>query len=116
MPDETVSAPRYAGAIVDLGGTEFTVPPVALKTLKLYATKLKEMKTDASGVPTDMADLDLILDLALAALNRNYPALKKSELEEIVDLGNFAPLSLAVFGQAGLVRAAGDHEGKALSL
>ena len=106
---------RFQGAEVDLGGTVYTVPPLALKDLRRYAPQLKALKTDDSGVPTDISDLDLILDLSLAALRRNYPELAKADLEEIVDLGNFAALSLAVFGQSGLMRAPGDPEGNATS-
>ena len=51
----------------------------------------------------DLSQVEDLLEICLAALKRNYPQLTLTELVDIVDLVNFAPLIKAVMGQAGLV-------------
>ena len=51
--------------------------------------------------------MDCIVDVVHAAVIRNYPALTKEEVEDLIDLGNAAVIIKAVMGQSGLVRKDG---------
>jgi hypothetical protein len=100
-------APRFPGVDVDLGGTVYTVPPLAMRALKTYLPRMQAMETTTDGMPVDF---DLLLDISLSALQRNYPDLTRDQLEELVDVVNVRKLSEAVFGKSsGLARVDGPE-------
>jgi hypothetical protein len=110
MTTSAAPAPRFAGQDVNLGGTNFVVPPLALGALKTLLPKIQKLSIGADGVP-DLSQVEDLLEVCLAALRRNYPELTLVELVDIVDLVNFQPLVKAVMGQSGLVVTSGGAEG-----
>jgi hypothetical protein len=96
------SAPRFAGRVVTLGGTDYTVPPLNVGALKALAPQL-EATANLTGMPT-LTQWDDVLDVFLAAFRRNYPDMTREQLEELVDMGNFLTLSNVVFGGSGLLK------------
>ena len=96
-------APRFAGQVINLGGTDYTVPPLALGALKVLLPKIRQFAVSEDGA-TGLEHSEDLLEVCLAVLRRNYPSMTLEELIEIVDLSNFGPLTLAVMGQSGLVK------------
>lgn len=108
---QATPAPRFAGQAVNLGGTTFIVPPIALGALKTLLPKIKKLSITEDGLP-DLSQVVDLLEICLAALNRNYPELTLEQLGDLVDLGNFKTLVSAVMGQSGLeVRAGPEGNG-----
>jgi hypothetical protein len=106
MTTQATPAPRFAGQAVNLGGTTYIVPPLALGALKQLLPKIKALTIGEDLLP-DLSQVVDLLEICLAALKRNYPELTLEELGDIVDLGNFKTLVAAVMAQSGLeVRAA----------
>lgn len=97
--------PRFKGVPVTLAETTYIVPPLALKDMKVLLPRIRSMEVTPDGVPLD---LDVLLDVATAAIKRNYPSITLAELEEIVDVSNMAQLAEACFGAAaGFTRRTG---------
>lgn len=103
------------GIKVNLGGKEYTVPPINLKALRQLGPKFASM---AKAVDTgnisglfEGAQLDTMLEVILSAMSRNYPDLTKDDLEEVVDLGNLVDLFGAVCAQSGLKKQEGAPGG-----
>jgi hypothetical protein len=92
---------KFAGKVIVLGGVEYVVPPIALGKLKLLAPRLATLDLAASGMPS-AEDLDTIVDMTLAALNRNYPEMRREELEDLIDLGNLKEIVDVVAGVSAL--------------
>ena len=89
------------GVKVSLGGKEYNVPPLNFKALK----RLKK-EWDIIATPTTTLDaerISAIVELAFAAINRNYPTLQKDELEDIIDLKNSGKLLNALMGVSGFI-------------
>ena len=109
-PDPKVNC---AGAlVVELGGTEFFVPVLALRQARvavpgllkllprLHAIQVRIGGGDPLGAALlDAEDVDLMIDVALAGLNRAYPDLSRDDLLDLQ--ASFAELvaALAVIAQ-----------------
>jgi hypothetical protein len=113
MTHTDAPAPRFAGQEVNLGGTMYVVPPLALGALKQLLPKIKALTIGEDLLP-DLSQVVDLLEICLAALRRNYPALTLEELGDIVDLGNFKTLVAAVMGAVG-PRGASRAGGKRLT-
>jgi hypothetical protein len=74
MTDTDAPAPRFAGQEVNLGGTMYVVPPLALGALKQLLPKIKALTIGEDLLP-DLSQVVDLLEICLAALRRNYPAL-----------------------------------------
>lgn len=111
MTNTDAPAPRFAGQAVNLGGTTYVVPPLALGALRQLLPKIKALTLGEDSLP-DLSQVADLLEICLAALRRNYPAMTLDELADIVDLVNFKPLVAAVMGQSGLeIQAAPEGNG-----
>lgn len=93
---------QYAdGKWVKLGGRrEYLLPALNFKQLKQYQDKLGSMQLN--GSMPNPSQIDDMLDIVHAALSRNYPELKRDELEEMVDMANFADVFFALVNVSGL--------------
>jgi hypothetical protein len=104
MPDN-IPAPRFPGRIVSLAGVAYTIAALSVRDLKRLRPKLDSL-TSLSGLPT-IEQWDDILEILLAAFQRNYPEVTREQLEELVDLSNFAVLISSVMGSAEAPARAG---------
>lgn len=71
----------HEGVQITLGGRTFVLPPMTL------AMRKKEMATRRTLGENydDLAEQELLLEVMVETLKRNYPALTKEELEPVVD-------------------------------
>ena len=93
------------GIVIQMGGKEFTVPALSLGQVRRLLPKIEKIST-VNGL-LNAEQMDCIVDVVHAAVIRNYPALTKEEVEDLIDLGNAAVIIKAVMGQSGLVRKDG---------
>lgn len=91
------SQPRFPGVPIDLAGAVYVVPPLSIRALGEMREKFSAMVN--AGGEADLSRAGDLLDLALAAVRRNYPEMTLDELGEAVDMGNFTQLIQAVLGQ-----------------
>ena len=99
-----MSETKYDGESIKIGGREFTVPPLNLKGVKKVEPMLKrlvEMSANVASTIITPEQSDLMRDIVLVALNRNYPEMTADELDDILDLGNLTNIMEAVTGQSG---------------
>ena len=107
MPD-----PRFAGIEVAIGGTVYTVPPLAMRSVRALMPKIQAIEIEPSGIPTE-ASMEYVFDIMHAALRRNYPELTRDEMADALDIVSF-PLALnAVFGACGLVKVPAGNGSRA---
>jgi hypothetical protein len=112
MADSNSARPKFAGRQVTLGGVEYTVPPINVRALKELAPQLART-ANLTGMPT-LTQWDDVIDVFLAAFQRNYPEMSRGELEELVDMENFLTITQTVMGVSGLEKNAGEEQpGKA---
>ena len=105
MTQQTERVPpqrNRGGQWVSLGGREMLVPPLSLGTIKAMQAEVEALQHMA-GVPTP-AQIDTVIGLFHAALVRNYPDVTRAEVEDDVDLGNYAELLAAVMSISGFRR------------
>jgi hypothetical protein len=113
MADSNSARPRFAGRQVTLGGIEYTIAPLNVGALKRLAPQFQSMAT-LVGLPT-IEQWDDMLAVFLAAFHRNYPEMTKEQLEDLVDVGNFAEIAESVMRVSGLVKREGESQPGAAS-
>jgi hypothetical protein len=86
------------GVIIKLGGEQFTVPPMNLKTVRRLLPAFDQLKSGS----LDGAALDAAIGVVHGALSRNYPDLTADEVAEMVDLSNLEGVLSAVLEVSGL--------------
>jgi hypothetical protein len=85
------------GTTVAIGGEDFIVPPLSIARLREFLPRLQEL----SGLDTTqmgVAQLEALVAIITAALQRNYPDMTTTKVEEILDLGNALPVLNAILG------------------
>jgi hypothetical protein len=85
-----------AGNKIDIGGAFYEVPPLSLGAVERFAPELQ------SGVVTPT----LVIDITLAALQRNYPEMTRPQVAEMIDTANVERIFLAIVGGSGLEQKA----------
>ena len=104
-----MSAPRYAGVQVQLGGTAYVLPPLTLGALEEFDERIKAFE----AAPL-VEQVQTVVDLVHRALKRNYPELQRAELTELMDVSNMFDLFVAVLRVSGLIQ--GDDAEKARAM
>lgn len=88
---------RFAGIAMEIGGTEYIVPPISIGALEVIQDRLLAMTGKITDGP-------VVVDALFAALKRNYPAITREEVADLVDVGNFGEVMEAVMDVGGLKR------------
>lgn len=91
------------GIKVNLGGTDYIVPPLSLGALELYQD---ELETFTGAI--DKASTTLTINIGTAALRRNYPDLTREQVADMIDVANMMEVFEAVMDVSGLKRKAED--------
>ena len=90
-----------AGITINLGGTEYTVPPL---NLRLFFAHEKDIDTLTHPAGSGTAEYTKAAVTVLhECLKRNYPELSKDALLDAVDYPQLPALIAAIFGQSGFV-------------
>jgi hypothetical protein len=93
---------KVKGLPVDLNGSVYIIPPIALGALE----QLQDRITTFTGDVTDMKQIATVIDAAHAALKRNYPEITRSEVADLIDVSNMAEVFEAIMDVSGLKRKA----------
>lgn len=88
------------GIAVLMGGREWSVPPLTLGQLRHLMPKIRQL----SEIGPQMAEpqIDVLVEIVAAALQRNYPDISIQMVENLLDLGNAALVLHAVLTGSGL--------------
>lgn len=86
------------GVSIVLGGEQFTVPPMNLKTVRRLLPAFDQIKSGSLNA----AALDAAVGVIHGALSRNYPDLTADEVADMVDLSNLEGVLSAVLEVSGL--------------
>jgi hypothetical protein len=102
------------GVVIEMGGREWTIPPLTLGQLRRLTPELGKITTHASMLDTEV--IAAMVKVVTAALRRNYPDLAEESVEEVLDLGNAGEVLNAVLVGSGLRRSATSGERRAAAL
>lgn len=104
-------SPKYEGISVTLGGTEYIVPPLSLRSVRKFALAIQQLGDDSALAGPEK--LDRLLEVVHASLVRNYPDITIEELGEMLDLGNMMAVFEAVMRASGFTREPAAAPGEA---
>lgn len=93
---------KVKGIPVDFSGETLIVPPLSLGSMEQLMPRLNKFQAD----PKNMTDVAIVVDSALAALNRNYPALTRDQVADMIGLENMNDVMEALMDVSGLKRKA----------
>jgi alkylhydroperoxidase/carboxymuconolactone decarboxylase family protein YurZ len=88
------------GATVVMGDTEWTIPPLTLGQLRLLTPKVRDLQT--IGATMTEQEIDLLIDIVTAAMQRNYPEITAERVGDLLDLGNAFEVWQAVLAASRL--------------
>ena len=89
------------GAVVRMGGRDWTVPPLTFRQLRRLQPQLERLaRINAAATPEQIG---AVSEIVQAALSRNYPDITVDEVEDMLDLGNAGRVITAILSGSGLV-------------
>ena len=74
------------GVAVAMGGQDWIVPPLTLGQLRRLMPKVRQLTE--IGASMGEAQINVLIDIVAAALQRNYPETTPDQVENLLDLGN----------------------------
>ena len=90
------------GVAVVMGGREWTVPALTLGQLRRLMPKVHQLSDVSAQMGANQ--IEVLVEIVTAALQRNYPDITTDTVENLLDLGNAAPVLSAVLTGSGLSR------------
>ncbi len=90
------------GVAVAMGGQDWMVPPLTLGQLRRLMPKVRQLTE--IGASMGEAQINVLIDIVAAALQRNYPETTPDKVENLLDLGNASAVLNAVLTGSGLKR------------
>jgi hypothetical protein len=94
------------GVTISMGGRDWVVPPLTLGMMRRVLPQV--MKLRDFGAAMGGEEIDVIVELVTAALQRNYPDLTSAQVEDLLDLGNAHMVVQAILTGSGL-RPSGEE-------
>ena len=88
------------GVAVAMGGQDWIVPPLTLGQLRRLMPKLRQLTE--IGASMGETQINVLIDIVTAALQRNYPETTPDKVENLLDLGNASTVLNAVLTGSGL--------------
>jgi hypothetical protein len=101
------------GVAVAMGGQDWIVPPLTLGQLRQLMPKVRQLTE--IGAAMGEAQINVLIDIVTAALQRNYPETTPDRVEDLLDLGNASAVLNAVLTGFGL-KPSGAAMGEAPAL
>ena len=101
------------GVVVAMGGQDWIVPPLTLGQLRQLMPKVRQLTE--IGAAMGEAQINVLIDIVTAALQRNYPETTPDRVEDLLDLGNASAVLNAVLTGSGL-KPSGAAMGEAPAL
>lgn len=103
---------EFEGIPIKLGRSRVLVlPPLAFRQLKKFRAEL----ADFDGTVLSDKSIDLVRDLAIAALKRNYPDMDFEFMEDVLDAGNMMHIMQCVMDVSGMKRREYEESVKGVS-
>lgn len=90
------------GIAMNLGGTDYTVPPLNLRLYFAHEKEVQTLQEPAKVSPSDYVRAAIVV--LLAVLQRNYPEMTQERLEDALDYPKLPQVIAAIFGQSGFTR------------
>lgn len=88
------------GAPITLGNRDFIVPALSFGQLKGLKKEL-----ELTDNPQEMTEqvFEGLITIVTAAIGRNYPEIKREEVENLIDFNNVKQLMAAIKGESGFI-------------
>jgi hypothetical protein len=93
---------KFPGIKKTIGGVEYVVPPVSLRTLQQLQSELE--KFDSAGAQLNPEAVSTAITVIHSALARNYPSMTIDEVSDLIDVGNMMELFEVVMDVSGMRR------------
>lgn len=94
------------GEWVTLGDEQYRIPPLAFRAVIDLQDRVAAL-AQMGGRPTP-DQMDTVADIVHAAMVRNYPALTKEQVGDMLDLGNYQAVLSAVLSIGGFKKAGAE--------
>ena len=86
------------GVKVRMGGVDYIVPPLTLRSLRKLEPGLIKLQGLKVGAVPGVEELAIVVEVTYESLRRNYPEITHERIEEMLDVRNMATVLSAVMG------------------
>lgn len=93
----------FYGTTVNIGGTDYVVPPISLGQLRNGALTMLKEHDDLVAAGDTFGAIEIRGKIIFKALQRNYPEFDEAKLLDHLDMANVGPIWLSVLGASGFV-------------
>ncbi len=90
------------GEWVRFGGEEYKVPPLGFRAIQELQERI--LLLSSMGTLPTPEQFGVIIDVVWEALKRNYPALTREAVVDMLDVGNFQAVINAALSVSGFVK------------
>ena len=91
------------GAWVQMGDKAYKVAPLNFKALRELAGNISALQGIEKGQMPNAEQMGILVKLAHASIQRNYPDITEEQVAEDLDFGNFTSVLNAVMGASDLL-------------
>lgn len=99
----------YEGEPVKIKGRTYIVPGLSFGQLERLVEKIERLSANKKGILTKQHINDVV-EVAHAAISRNYPDLKTSDVKEFIDTRNAKRIMDVIMGLSGLEKSVSTGE------
>lgn len=100
------------GRWVVIGDEQWKIPPLGFGAIRELQDDVASLANMPSGRPSN-EQMTTVIRLVHSAMVRNYPELKLTEVEDMLDLGNFGEVLNATLSIGGFTRSEVPASGEA---
>jgi hypothetical protein len=101
------------GVAISMGGNDWVVPPLTMGQLRRLLPQVRKLAEIGATMGED--EIQTLLEVVAAAMQRNYPDMVPERVAELVDLGNARDVVTAILSGSGL-KPAGEAPAVASSI
>jgi hypothetical protein len=89
------------GTWITFGSEAYRVPPLSFLKIQELQDRIAAMAAVPQGGQPTAGQMETVLDVVHAAISRNYPAMTREQLADMIDLQNYQEVLGAVLNIAG---------------
>ena len=100
------------GISVTIDGNELIIPALNFASIRRLRPQIDALAMMPLSAGLSDEQIDTVITIIHTALVRNYPAITKADVEEMLTIANVRPIVNAIMGISGFVPGGAEADGR----